>query len=61
MRPCSEVGKADVRRWMRPPNRQRVAEIAQKLGIHVLTLYQWRKAWRLQGEVVPASERDPEG
>ena len=21
----------------------------------------WRKAWRLQGEVVPASEKDPEG
>jgi transposase len=25
------------------------------------TLYNWRKAWRLQGEVVPASEKDPEG
>jgi transposase len=27
----------------------------------VVTLYNWRKAWRLQGEVVPASEKDPEG
>ena len=26
-----------------------------------MTLYKWRKAWRLQGEVVPSSERDPEG
>ncbi|MDP4830723.1 MAG: hypothetical protein NWR59_04280 [Cyanobium sp. MAG_185] len=27
----------------------------------MVTLYNWRKAWRLQGEVVPASEKDPEG
>jgi transposase-like protein len=27
----------------------------------VVTLYNWRKTWRLQGEVVPASEKDPEG
>jgi transposase len=27
----------------------------------VVTLYNWRKAWRLQGEVVPASDKDPEG
>jgi len=38
-----------------------VAQISTELGIHVVTLYNWRKAWRLQGEVVPASEKDPEG
>jgi transposase-like protein len=38
-----------------------VARISEELGIHVMTLYKWRKAWRLQGEVVPASEKDPEG
>ena len=27
----------------------------------MVTLYKWRKAWRLQGEVVPASEKEPEG
>jgi putative transposase len=27
----------------------------------VITLYKWSKAWRLQGEVVPATQRDPEG
>ena len=27
----------------------------------MVTLYNWRKAWRLQGEVVPASEKEPEG
>ena len=62
--------KADVRRRMSPPQRQSVARISEelgihvmtlyKLGIHVMTLYKWRKAWRLQGEVVPSSEREPE-
>jgi len=56
MRRYSEAVKADVRRRMSPPHRQSVARISEELGIHVITLYKWRKAWRLQGEVVPASE-----
>lgn len=60
MRPYSEAVKADVRRRMSPPNRQSVMEIARELGIHAITLYKWRKAWRLQGEVVPASEKEAE-
>jgi transposase len=27
----------------------------------VVNLYNWRKSWRLLGEVVPASEKVPEG
>ena len=46
---------------MSPPMRQSVARISEELGIHVITLYKWRTAWRLQGEVVPASEKEPEG
>ncbi len=46
---------------MSPPHRQSVAQISQELWIHQATLYNWRKSWRLQGEVVPASEKDPEG
>ena len=46
---------------MSPPMRQSVAQISAELGIHVVTLYNWRKAWRMQGEVVPASEKDPDG
>ena len=46
---------------MGPPHRQSMAAISQELGIHVITLYKWRKAWRLQGDVVPASKKDPEG
>ena len=61
MRRYSEAVKADVRRRMSPPNRQSIARISEELGIHVITLYKWRKTWRLQGEVVPASETDPEG
>jgi hypothetical protein len=29
--------------------------------MHVITLYKWRKAWRLQGGVVPATQRVSEG
>jgi len=61
MRRYSEAVKADVRRRMSPPMRQSVARISEELGIHVVTLYNWRKAWRLQGEVVPASEKNPDG
>ena len=46
---------------MGPPHRQSVAAISQALGIHMITLYKWRKIWRLQGDVVPAGQKDPEG
>ena len=52
MRRYSEAVKADVRRRMSPPHRQSVAQISAELGIHIVTLYNWRKAWRLQGEVL---------
>ena len=61
MRRYSEMVKADVRKRMSPPARQSVVQISKELGIHIATLYAWRKAWRLQGEVVPASEKVPEG
>ena len=61
MRRTSEAVKADVRRRMSPPHRQSVARISEELGIQVVTLYNWRTTWRLQGEVVPASEKDPDG
>ena len=61
MRRYSESVRADVRKRMSTPQRQSVARISEELGIHVMTLYKWRKAWRLQGEVVPATEKEPEG
>ena len=45
MRRYSEAVKADVRRRMSPPHRQSVAQISAELGIHIVTLYNWRKAW----------------
>ena len=45
---------------MSQPNRQDVPQISKELGIHRSTLYQWRSNWRLQGEVVPASEKTPD-
>ena len=60
MRRYSEAVKADVRRRMQPPNRQSVTRCSEELGIHVMNLYKWRKAWRLEGEVVPSPEKEPE-
>ena len=60
MRRYSEAVQTDVRKRMSPPHRQSVAQISQELGIHQATLYNWRKLWRLQGDVVPASEKDPD-
>ena len=57
----SEVVKADIRRRMSPPLRQSVTRISEGLGIHILTHYNWRKAWWLQGTVMPAPEKEPEG
>jgi transposase len=61
MRRYSEAVNSDVGRRLSPPHRQSVAQISAELGIHILMLYNWREAWRLQGEVVPASEKEPEG
>ncbi len=46
---------------MNPPHRQSVTQISAQLGFHIVTLYNRRKAWRLQGEVVPASGKEPYG
>ncbi|APD47230.1 hypothetical protein FB106_1393 [Synechococcus sp. Ace-Pa] len=46
----SEAVKADVKRRMSPPHRQNVTRISEELGIHVITLFKWRKTWRLQGK-----------
>ncbi len=46
---------------MSPPMRQKRGADFRRAGLHVMTLYKWRYTWRLQGEVVPASEKDPDG
>ena len=61
MRRYSEAVKLDVKRRMSPPHWQSVARIFEEPGIHVITLYEWRKALRLHREMVPAFEKDPQG
>jgi len=61
MRRYSEAVKADVKRRMTPPYRQRMARISEELGNHGVNLFHWGKPWRFQGEVVPASEKEREG
>ena len=46
MRRDSEAVKADIRKRMSPPARQSVARISEETGIHIATLYAWRKGWR---------------
>jgi transposase-like protein len=46
---------------MSPPQSQSVARISKELGIHVMALYSSRNAWPHQGELVPDSQKDPEG
>jgi len=55
MRRYSEAVKADARRRMGPPHRQSVFQISAELGIHVVTLYNLRKTWRLQGALPTSS------
>ena len=38
-----------------------MAQIWAELRMHVVILYNWRMSWRLQGEVLSASQKDPEG
>ena len=45
---------------MSPPNRKDVPQISKDLGIHQSTFYKWCSNCRLQREVVPASEKDPD-
>ncbi len=52
MRRYSEAVKADVRRRASPPMRQSVDRISKGLGIHVVSFYNWKETWRLQGDVV---------
>jgi transposase-like protein len=61
MRRYSEAVRPDARRQMRPRHRQSVDQISAELGIQMDTLYNWRNTWRLQGEVVPSLEKDPDG
>lgn len=50
-----------VLRKMLPPESKSLAEIAQEEGISVATLYNWRKAARAEGRLIPDGDVVPEG
>jgi hypothetical protein len=52
--------KADVRKQIGRPHRQSLSATAQDLGIHVIMIYKWLEAWRLQGDKGPSSLKDHE-
>jgi transposase-like protein len=49
---------AEIRRRVRPPQKPSETRISEELRILVVTLYNWWKAWRQQGTVVFASEKE---
>lgn len=44
-----------------PPYNKSMAELAKEEGISVASLYQWRKAARAKGQLLPANSGEPEG
>lgn len=54
----SEQLKESVLRRMMPPQSRTVAELARETGITETTLYNWRKAARKTGAVMPGGGRE---
>jgi transposase-like protein len=46
---------------MLPPNNKTIKELAQEEGISEVTLYNWRKAARAEGRLMPDGDRTPAG
>jgi transposase len=55
-----QTTRAAVRKRMTPPNRESVAQIARDTGITEQTLYNWRRSWQQQGDLVPATGKSAE-
>ena len=52
--------KAQIVKKMMPPNNLSVAQISRESGIHVSTLYSWKKQLQARGFVVPAKKSRPD-
>jgi len=57
----SEERKQAVLAKMAPPQNMTVPELAAQEGISDATLYNWRKAARQQGAILPSNSATPEG
>ncbi len=53
--------KEAILRKMLPPNNKSVRELAREEGISEATLYNWRKAARAEGRLLPDGETTPAG
>lgn len=53
--------KEAVLKKMLPPNNKTIKELAQEEGISEVTLYNWRKAARVEGRLMPDGDRTPAG
>jgi transposase-like protein len=53
--------KESVLRKMLPPHNRSIPEIAKEEGISEPTLYNWRKAARAKGRLLPDGDTTPEG
>ena len=53
--------KEAVLKKMLPPNNRSIREIAEEEGISVATLYNWRKAARAEGRLLPDGDQTPAG
>ncbi len=53
--------KEAILRKMLPPNNKSVRELAREEGISEATLYNWRKAARAEGRLLPDGDTTPAG
>ena len=53
--------KEAVLKKMLPPNNKTIRELAQEEGISEATLYNWRKAARAEGRLLPDGDTTPAG
>ena len=52
--------KEAILKKMAPPHNMTVAELASQEGISTATLYNWRKAARVRGNVLPSNSAKPD-
>ena len=53
--------KEAVLKKMLPPNNRTISELSKEEGISEATLYNWRKAARAEGRLMPDGDSTPEG
>ena len=60
MRYSAERREAVLKKML-PPNNRSIREIAEEEGVSEATLYNWRKAARAEGRLLPDGDQSPEG